>query len=138
MIKVIPISYFPPRLLQDVNLSSGAQNQAMESLKTQLSQSQAQLAQLREEQISEKRGFAERERLLRLEQTKLTDDLTAVQRQLVAEQTRSRELQVALQGAQRDMQALRREHEDYKHKAAGILQVKVSERCLRVCIEKVA
>lgn len=111
------------RLLQDVNLSSGAQNQAMDSLKTQLTQAQAQLAQDREEHQAERRSFAEKESFLRLEQTKLSDNMAAMQRQVMAEQSRSRGLQSALQSAQRDVQLLRKEHEDYKQKATGILQV---------------
>lgn len=96
----------------------------MESLKTQLSQTQAQLTQERDEHQTEKRSFAERESLLRQEQMKLSDNIAAMQRQLVAEQGRSRELQGALQSAQRDIQMLRKEHEDYKQKATGILQVR--------------
>ena len=33
------------------------------------------------------------------------------------------ELQAGLQSAQREVQTLRKEHEDYKQRAAGILQV---------------
>lgn len=111
------------RLLQDVNLSSGAQNQALESLKVQLSRAQAQLVKEREEHKAEKLNFVERESLLRSEEIKLTDSTAVLQRQVVAEQNRSRELQVSLQSAQREIQTLRREHEEYKQRAAGILQV---------------
>ncbi len=115
----------PPRLLQDANLSSGAQNQALDSLKSQLSQTLAQLAKEREEHEAEKLGYIERESLLHSERTQLSESLAGLQRQLAAEQSRTRGCQVSSQAAQRQVQALTKEHEDYKQRATGILQVKL-------------
>ena len=113
-------------MLQDANLSSGAQNQALDSLKSQLSQTLAQLDKEREAHEAEKLSFIERESLLQSERTQLSDSLASLQRQVAAEQSRTRECQVSAQAAQREVQALRREHEDYKQRATGILQVKLS------------
>lgn len=110
-------------MLQDANLSSGAHNQALESLKVQLSQVQAQLAKEKEERKIERVGFIERESLLQSEQRQLSDSLAASQRQVAAEQRKSRESQTAMQNTQRELQLLRKEHEEYKQRAAGILQV---------------
>ena len=53
-------------------MSSGAQNQALESLKGQLSQALAELAKQREEHQAEKLGYIERESLLQSERTQLS------------------------------------------------------------------
>lgn len=120
-------------------MSSGAQNQALDSLKTQLSQTLAQLAKLQEDHDAEKLGFIERESLLQSERGQLSDSLAGLQRQVAMEQSRTREAQTSAQAAQREVHALRREHDEYKQRATGILQVRdgmyVTEtsHCVRRC-----
>ena len=73
-------------MLQDVNLSSDAHNQALESLKAQLGHTQTQLQQEREITAALKVEFAERESRLQFEGQQLSDTLTAQQRQLTLQQ----------------------------------------------------
>lgn len=110
--------------MQDASWSSGAHNQALDSLKAQLSQALGQLDREREDHQAEKLRFLERESFLQSEQTQLSENRALLQKQVAAEQSRAVELQGALQSAQREMQTARKEHEDYKQRATGILQVK--------------
>ena len=103
-------------------MSSGAQNQALDSLKNQLSQALSQLEREQEDHEAEKLRFVERESFLQSERVQVTDRLASLQKQVAAEQRKTGELQAALQATQRESQALRKEHEDYKQRATGILQ----------------
>lgn len=104
-------------------MSSGAHHQALESLKSQLTQVQAQLTKEREQHEVKRAEFMERESLLQSQLMQVSDNLTAVQRQVVAEQSRHRESHEALESTKKALQQLRKEHEEYKQRAAGILQV---------------
>jgi chromosome segregation ATPase len=111
------------RLVQDASLSSGAHGQALDTLKAQLSQALGQLDREREDHQAEKLRFMEKESVLESEQTRLLENSAVLQKQVAAEQSRAVDLQGSLQSAQREAQALRKEHEDYKQRASGILQV---------------
>lgn len=116
--------------MQDASWSSGAQNQALDSLKAQLSQALGQLDREREDHQAEKLRLVERESFLQSEQTQMSESRALLQKQVVAEQSRAMELQGALQSAQRENQTLRKEHEEYKQRAAGILQVTRAGLCI--------
>ncbi len=105
-------------------MSSGAQNQALESLKTRLSQTEAQLAREREEHRSERTSFLQKESLLQSQHNQVLVSLAESQEQVRVEHVRTREAKAQLQGSQRELQVLRKEHNEYKLRAGGILQVR--------------
>lgn len=121
--------------MQDASWSSGAQNQALDSLKAQLSQALGQLDREREDHQAEKLRLVERESFLQSEQTQMSESRALLQKQVVAEQSRAMELQGALQNAQRENQTLRKEHEEYKQRAAGILQVTRAGLCMASIVD---
>lgn len=101
-------------------------------MKAQLTQALGQLDREREDHQAEKLRFMERESFLQSEQTQLSESHMLLQKQVVAEQNRAGEIQVVLQSTQRDIQAVRKEHEDYKQRATGILQVRDYSLAFRV------
>lgn len=115
--------YFSFRLLQDANLSSDAQNHALETLKSKLNQTEALLREEREQKETTRWESAQRESQLQAEQLQLSEALASQQKQLGFQQMKMAECQSALKNAQNEIQLLRKEYEDYKQRAAGILQV---------------
>ena len=111
------------RLLQDANLSSGVQNQALESLKNKLAQAESLLHDEREKAESTRWESAQRESQLEAEKAHLSEALANQQRQVDYQQSKLAESQSAVRTAQNENQLLRKEYEDYKQRAAGILQV---------------
>lgn len=65
----------------------------------------------------------ERESLLQAEKVQLSNDLAAIERQVGAEQGKVRDYQTTMQTLQRELHMLKKEHEEYKQRATGILQV---------------
>ena len=57
------------------------------------------------------------------------EELVGHQRQVAVTQTRCGELQTEVQRSQQEVQAARKEHEEYKLRAAGILQVSGGDCC---------
>ena len=111
------------RLLQDANLSSDAQNHALESLKNKLNQTEALLREEREQMEAARWDAAQRESQLQAEKEQLSEALAGLQKQLGFQQMKLTESQSAMRSAQNENQLLRKEYEDYKLRAAGILQV---------------
>lgn len=111
------------RLLQDANLSSDAQNHALGSLKSKLNQTEALLREEREQMEAARWEAAQRESQLQAEKEQLSEALASQQKQLGFQQMKLTESQSAMRSAQNDNQLLRKEYEDYKLRAAGILQV---------------
>ena len=111
------------RLLQDANLSSDAQNQALESLKSKLNQTETLLREEREQTESARWEAAQRESQLQAEKMQLSEALASQQKQLGFQQMKMAECQAAMRNAQSESQVVRKEYEDYKQRAAGILQV---------------
>lgn len=126
---------FDFRLLQDANLSSDVQNQALESLKSKLTQAETQLREEREQTESARWESAQRESQLQAEKMQLSEALASQQKQHGFQQMKMVECQAALRNAQSESQAVRKEYEDYKQRAAGILQVseKISLLARGVC-----
>ena len=118
------------RLLQDANLSSDAQNHALESLKSKLNQTKTLLREEREQMEAAKWEAAQRESQLQAEKEQLSEALAGLQKQLGFQQMKLTESQSAMRSAQNENQLLRKEYEDYKLRAAGILQV---SWCLHNC-----
>ena len=112
-----------PRLLQDANLSSGAHDQALESVVAQLAHADAQLARAVEEHTRERTLLIERESALQLEKMHVSNGLVTAERQVAVEQGKVRDYQGSMQSLQKELKLLRNEHTDYKQRAAGILQV---------------
>lgn len=119
------------RLLQDANLSSDAQNQALESLKSKLTQTEALLREEREQKESGRWESAQRESQLEAEKMQLSEALASQQKQLGFQQMKMAECQASLRNAQNEGQAVRKEYEEYKQRAAGILQVNEQEWFMR-------
>lgn len=66
---------------------------------------------------------AQRESQLQAEKEQLSEALASLQKQLGFQQVKLTESQSAMRSAQNENQSLRKEYEDYKLRAAGILQV---------------
>ena len=115
--------FSPSRLLQDANLSSDAQNQALESLKTKLTQTENLLQEERERKERARWESAQRESQLEAEKMQLSEALASQQKQLGFQQMKMAECQASLRNVQSESQAVRKEYEEYKQRAAGILQV---------------
>lgn len=115
------------RLLQDANLSSDAQNQALESLKSKLTQTETLLREEREKMESARWESAQRESQLEAEKMQLSEALASQQKQLGFQQMKMAECQASLRNAQSESQAVRKDYEEYKQRAAGILQVSGQE-----------
>ena len=77
---------------------------------------------LRDEHLKEKTVLLERESLLQAEKVQLSQDLAGAERQAAQEQGKVRDYQATLQSLQKELHLLKREHEDYKQRAGGILQ----------------
>jgi hypothetical protein len=105
-------------------LSSDAQNQALESLKSKLTETETLLCEERESKESARWESAQRESQLEAEKMQLSEALASQQKQLGFQQMKMAECQSSLRNAQSEGQAVRKEFEEYKQRAAGILQVK--------------
>ena len=104
-------------------MSSDAQNQALESLKSKLTQTETLLREEREQMESARWESAQRESQLEVEKMQLSETLASHQKQLSFQQMKMAECQASLRNAQNESQAVRKEYEEYKQRAAGILQV---------------
>lgn len=111
------------RFLQDANLSSTAHSHALDSLKAQLTQSKFLLEQECNSNEAKRQEMAERESQLQSELTQVSEALMEQQRQVSLKQAKCVEVQTKLQSNYAELQLARKEHEDYKLRAAGILQV---------------
>ena len=69
---------------------------------------------------------AQRESQLQAEKEQLSEALASQQKQLEFQQVKMAESQSAMRSAQNENQVLRKDYEDYKQRAAGILQVSLS------------
>ena len=106
-------------------MSSDAQNQALETLKSKLNQAEALLHEQREQMEAARWDSAQKESQLQAEKTQLSEALASQQKQLSFQQMKLAESQSAVRSVQNDNQLLRKEYEDYKQRAAGILQVNI-------------
>ena len=104
-------------------MSSDAQNHALESLKTKLNQAETLLHEERDQAEAARWELVQRESQLQAEKEQLSEALASQQKQLGFQQMKMAENQSAVRVAQNENQLLRREYEDYKQRAAGILQV---------------
>lgn len=121
------------RLLQDANLSSDAQGHALESLKAKLNQTETLLSVEREKRESAGWASAQRESQLEAERTQLSEALASQQKQLEYQQMKMAEHQAGVRNAQNENRLIRKEYEDYKQRAAGILQVHTTNMMGSIC-----
>ena len=102
----------------------------MESLKSKLNQTEALRREEREQMEATRWEAAQRESQLHAEKEQLSEALASLQKQLGFQQMKLTESQSAVRSAQSGNQLLRKEYEDYKLRAAGILQVSQAGWCL--------
>lgn len=111
------------RFLQDAGLSSTAHSHALDSVKAQLTHSQQLLEQECDSHSASKQEFLERESQLQSELTQVSESLTEQQKLVASKQSRCAEVQTELQRVCNELQLAKKDHDDYKLRATGILQV---------------
>lgn len=112
------------RLLRDAGLSSVAQNNALDSVKIELQNTQSVLISEREAHAAMKNELSERENQFIAEKEELSDALYAQQRELQQHHIQYSDCHKKLQTALNELQLLKKEYEEYKTKATNILQSK--------------